>query len=151
MPLVFLTTVVLLAGEPAGNAACLLLATPADYLPLRALTATWLLIRSAQTGRKPPCIQTPAPMSVTSYERLRITHRTLLKNPPTPLALEALLEVLPGYLQEIAVIRPALVDEVDACQQRLRQVHKQLGRKDSVDMGTLIKDLHQTLSPLFAG
>ncbi|TGE25253.1 hypothetical protein E5K00_08705 [Hymenobacter aquaticus] len=90
-------------------------------------------------------------MSVTAYERLRIAHRALLQSPPTPVALEQLLETLPASLQDIARMRPALMDEVDTCQQHLHQVRQQLRRPESVDVDTIIEDLHHSLSPLFAG
>ena len=93
----------------------------------------------------------PYTMSVTSYERLRITHRTLLHQPPTKASLQHLLEELPGHLDSIASTRPALVDEVEASRQYLQRLQAHLAANKPVDEEKVVQSLHNALAPLFAG
>jgi hypothetical protein len=89
-------------------------------------------------------------MSVTSYERLRMTHRTLLQETPTATALRDLLEELPGHLDSIATTRPALADEVEAGRQYLQRLQAHVAASWPVDEHRVAQSLHRVLAPLFA-
>lgn len=89
-------------------------------------------------------------MSLTSYERLRITHRTLLKQPQTEADLRNLLAALPDYLDNIATARPALVDEVDASRQTLQRLQNHVAASKYADPQKVVEYLHEALAPLFA-
>ncbi|MBF9239441.1 hypothetical protein I2I05_18760 [Hymenobacter sp. BT683] len=90
-------------------------------------------------------------MSITSYERLRITHRTLLRQPPSEGALRDLLAELPAHLNDIASIRPALEAEVDYSRQQVQRIQECLTPGRLATTKPLALGLHAALAPLFAG
>ena len=90
-------------------------------------------------------------MSVTSYERLRILHRTLLRQPPSEDTLRELLTNLPTYLDDIASIRPALGAEVDYSRQQLQQIQERITPRRLASTERVAQVLHGALAPLFAG
>jgi DNA-binding TFAR19-related protein (PDSD5 family) len=89
-------------------------------------------------------------MSVTSYERLRMQHRTLLQHPPTTTALRHLIEELPEQLDNIATTRPALVDEVETSRQYLNRIAGYVATTKVIDEEQVVQGLHRALAPLFA-
>lgn len=90
-------------------------------------------------------------MSVTSYERLRIAHRTLLQQPPTATALRRLLAELPAHLDGIASTRPALVEVVESSRAYLHRLNTYVATAPAVDEGQVVQGLHRALAPLFGG
>jgi|GEM_PF-5632668 hypothetical protein len=88
-------------------------------------------------------------MSVTSYERLRIAHRGLLKQPQTETELRNLLEALPNYLDSIASIRPALVDEVAASRQHVQHLLVRAAVSRQTERQQIVQSLYRALAPLF--
>lgn len=89
-------------------------------------------------------------MPVTSYERLRITHRTLLQQPPTATALRHLLAELPAHLDGIANTRPALANEVASSRDLLQRISTYVTTSTHIDEEQVVQGLHRVLSPLFA-
>jgi hypothetical protein len=88
-------------------------------------------------------------MALTSYERLRMTHRTLLRQ-RFP-SLRQLLTELPDYLDLVVADRPALKDEVDATRQSLDRIAAYLAVAPAVDEQRVAEGLHRALAPLFPG
>ena len=88
-------------------------------------------------------------MSVTSYERLRIAHRTLLQQPPTATALRHLLAELPAHLDGIAATRPALGEVVDASRDYVHRLSAYVATAPCLDEGQVVQGLHRALAPLF--
>ena len=90
-------------------------------------------------------------MPVTSYERLRILHRSLLSKPLSEEALQELLANLPAYLDNIVSIRPALETEVDSSRQQLQHIQGHITRQwpKLNDKEKVAKGLHEALAPLF--
>ncbi|MBO2009613.1 hypothetical protein [Hymenobacter negativus] len=88
-------------------------------------------------------------MSVTSYERLRIAHRTLLQHPPTAKALRNLIDELPAHLDGIATTRPALVDVVESSRDYLQRLSNYVATAKHIDEGQVVQGLHRALAPLF--
>jgi hypothetical protein len=89
-------------------------------------------------------------MSVTSYERLRMAHRTLLQQPPTATALRHLIDELPAQLEVIASIRPALANEVATSRDYLQRLSNYVATAKFIDEEQVVQGLHRALSPLFA-
>ncbi len=89
-------------------------------------------------------------MSVTSYERLRMQHRTLLQQPPTAKALRHLIEELPEQLAEIAATRPALASEVETSRHYLGRIAGYVATAKVIDEEQVVQGLHRALAPLFA-
>lgn len=88
-------------------------------------------------------------MALTSYERLRMTHRALLQpHSPAPNSTQLLAE-LPALLKRIAADRPALKDEVDAVRQSLHPIAAYVNTTLAVDHRRVAEGLHRALSPLF--
>jgi hypothetical protein len=89
-------------------------------------------------------------MPVTSYERLRIAHRTLLQQPPTATALRHLLAELPAHLEGIATTRPALANEIASSRDLLQRISTYVTTSTHIDEAQVVQGLHRVLSPLFA-
>ncbi|HEX8504430.1 MAG TPA: hypothetical protein VF630_03605 [Hymenobacter sp.] len=90
-------------------------------------------------------------MSLTSYERLRMTHRTLLQRPSAAPVLHRLLAELPTHLDHIVADRPALKDEVETTRQYLDRIAAYVATAPAVDQQRVAEGLHRALSPLFPG
>jgi hypothetical protein len=90
-------------------------------------------------------------MSLTSYERLRMTHRTLLQRPSAVPVLQRLLAEIPTHLDFIVADRPALRDEVEASRQYLDRIAAYVATTSAVDEHRVAEGLHRALSPLFPG
>ncbi|MFD2717777.1 hypothetical protein ACFST9_03560 [Hymenobacter monticola] len=88
-------------------------------------------------------------MQVTTYERLRITHRTLLQSPLKPAAFQQLVEELPARLDDIAVQRPGLREEVAGCRDYVKRLSAYLAGHADADHARLLEGLHRCLSSLF--
>ena len=88
-------------------------------------------------------------MEVTTYERLRITHRTLLQPPLTPTAFRQLVQELPARLDAIAAQRPGLQDEVAGCRDYVVRLSAYLAGHAEVDHARLVEGLHRCLASLF--
>jgi uncharacterized protein (DUF2267 family) len=88
-------------------------------------------------------------MPVTSYERLRIAHRTL-QQPPTASALRHLLAELPAQLDGIATTRPALANEVASSRDVLQRISTYVTSSPHIDEAQVVQGLHRALAPLFA-
>jgi hypothetical protein len=89
-------------------------------------------------------------MSVTSYERLRMAHRTLLQHPPTTTALRHLIDELPAQLDFIATTRPALASEVESSRSYLQRIANYVTTSKVIDEEQVVQGLHRALAPLFA-
>jgi hypothetical protein len=90
-------------------------------------------------------------MSLTSYERLRMTHRALLQRPSAAPVLHQLLAELPTHLDLIVADRPALKDEVETTRQYLDRIAAYVATTPAVDEKRVAEGLHRALSPLFPG
>ena len=88
-------------------------------------------------------------MALTSYERLRMTHRALL-SPRAP-SLPQLLADLPARLDEIAAERPALKNEVDASRPSLARIAAYVAAAPAADARRAAEGVHRALAPLFPG
>ena len=89
-------------------------------------------------------------MPVTSYERLRITHRTLLQQPPTATALRHLLDELPAHLDGIVTTRPALVNEIASSRDLLQRISTYVTTSKHIDEEQVVQGVHRALAPLFS-
>lgn len=88
-------------------------------------------------------------MSLTSYERLRMTHRTLLQRPSSAPSLHQLVAELPTHLDLIVADRPALKEEVETTRHTLGKIATYLATAPAVDEKRVAEGLHRALSPLF--
>jgi hypothetical protein len=88
-------------------------------------------------------------MLVTTYERLRITHRTLLQPPLRPAAFRQLVQELPAHLDDIEAQRPGLRDEVAGCRDYLGRLSAYLASHADPDHARLVEGLHRCLAILF--
>ncbi|WP_191003625.1 hypothetical protein [Hymenobacter montanus] len=86
---------------------------------------------------------------MTSYERLRILHRSLLRQPPSEAALRKLLASLPAYLDNIIRIRPALETEIDYGRQQLQRIQRRIAPGQFANTEAIAQGLHEALAPLF--
>ena len=89
-------------------------------------------------------------MSLASYERLRITHRTLLQQPPTATALRHLLAELPTHLEGIATTRPALANEIASSRDLLQRISAYVTTSKHIDEEQVVRGVHRALAPLFS-
>lgn len=90
-------------------------------------------------------------MALTSYERLRMTHRALPQQHSSVPDSKKLLAELPAILKRIAAERPALKDEVEVVRHSLRPIAAYVDATLAVDNRRVAQALYQTLSPLFPG
>ena len=88
-------------------------------------------------------------MLVTTYERLRITHRTLLQSTLRPAAFRQLVQELPAHLDDIEAQRPGLRDEVAGCRDYVKRLSAYLAGHAEADHTRLLEGLHRCLATLF--
>ncbi|MBF9223021.1 hypothetical protein [Hymenobacter ruricola] len=88
-------------------------------------------------------------MLLTTYERLRITHRTLLHPPLAPAAFRQLVQELPAHLNDIEAQRPGLQNEVAGCRDYVERLAGYLAGHADVDHVLLVEGLHRCLASLF--
>ncbi|GAB3825901.1 hypothetical protein [Hymenobacter jeollabukensis] len=90
-------------------------------------------------------------MPVSHYERLRMTHRTLLKAPLSRAELRELLTDLPEVLTIIGESRPALVPEIEFSRRQLAQLEADLAHPLAPDGAAPAWSarLHRVLAGLF--
>lgn len=88
-------------------------------------------------------------MLITTYERLRITHRTLLQPLMKSTAFRQLVQELPAHLDDIEAQRPGLHDEVAGCREYVARLGLYLAGHADVDHARLVEGLHQCLASLF--
>lgn len=91
----------------------------------------------------------PTLMLVTTYERLRITHRTLLQPPLAPAAFRQLVQELPARLDDIEAQRPGLRNEVANCRDYVVRLGAYIAGHDDVDHVRLVAGLYDCLAALF--
>lgn len=89
-------------------------------------------------------------MVLSTYERLRIVHRTELLQQTKPVALQHFVDALPVYFDEIEATRPGLREEVAGCRDYVKRLRAYLDSHAEIDYKRIVEGLHRCLASLFS-